>query len=158
MRMIEFVIMGNPVLVEAEDHWPLWVARLHALQISQNVGRPPSDFQIRDNDGNLLEPTVLVEDVPPGIVWLSPAVGAGGSHVNHRRKNFPPIMNKLGPMGGMVGRCGARNNYGAHADTQARRKRYRSRTERRNAQSVIRALCLDVHMDPVFRPAKFKRW
>lgn len=77
-----FVVNGAEVLL---DHLnvkePLHATRNQALAKSNNTGRPPSDWQIKDERGNTLDPDRRIESYafPPGTkLYLSLGVGAGG--------------------------------------------------------------------------------
>jgi hypothetical protein len=142
MKTFKFIVMGEIVEVRCPEHVMFWVPRLMALHRSMTVGRPPSDYEIRDHKGNLVHPLFPVAPFDDGSeFYLTPSMGAGGSHANHRRKNYPPIMNPIkgwrrNPTS-LVGRCGARNNWHAHAKTQSVEKRIKSRQQRRRGKQRL---------------------
>jgi hypothetical protein len=79
---LTFIVNGAEVVL---DHLnlsePLHAARNRALAESKNTGRPPSDWQIKDQSGNALDPDKRIESYsfPRGTkLWLSLGVGAGG--------------------------------------------------------------------------------
>jgi len=86
---LKCIINGETTEVEAQPTDMVWVVRLRALHTSGNLGRPPTDFDIRDAAGNRIFPTWIVGDlglIEGSILWLSPHIGCGGSNkFNHRR-------------------------------------------------------------------------
>ncbi|HLY61025.1 MAG TPA: DUF2604 domain-containing protein [Terriglobia bacterium] len=76
-----FIINGANFAVKANINAPLKEAVAQALQESGNSGRPPSDWQVRDSNGVLLDVNRKIEEL--GIangarLFLTLAVGAGG--------------------------------------------------------------------------------
>lgn len=77
-----FIINGVDFKVQANVNAPLAVAVAKALEGSGNTGRPPSEWQVRDADGVLLDTTRKLKDFNFGNgtrLFLSLGVGAGGS-------------------------------------------------------------------------------
>jgi hypothetical protein len=80
-----FIINGEETQVECLDTVMMWVPRLKALTQSGNTGRPPADFDIRMEDGFLIDPLWPVSALEDGQkFFLSPFIGCGGSEVNHQ--------------------------------------------------------------------------
>jgi hypothetical protein len=77
-----FVVNGLEVVLDQLNvSNPLHAAREKALAQSKNTARPPADWQIKDENGNTLDPTRRIESYgfPPGTkLFLSLGVGAGG--------------------------------------------------------------------------------
>jgi len=59
---IIFIIGGESIAVEANPHEPLHVARDHALKEGEHSGRAPDDWEIKDVNGNILDPTRKIEE------------------------------------------------------------------------------------------------
>jgi hypothetical protein len=78
MRELTFVIMGEEYTLDADENLGVWLPRAIALYATRNTGRPPDDFQIRDDAGYLIHPNTYVRNLPEGRIWLSPAIGWGG--------------------------------------------------------------------------------
>jgi hypothetical protein len=76
-----FIINGENFSVETNVNAPLLSAVQRALAESHNTGRDPSEWEVRDSNGVLLEvhrtPTELGL-VNNGRLFLSLRVGAGG--------------------------------------------------------------------------------
>ena len=78
---IVFIVNGEDVPVEASVHAPLLAARNKALADSHNTGRPPEEWEIRDERGELLPPDRKVEAfnfADRVRLFLTLRVGAGG--------------------------------------------------------------------------------
>lgn len=79
---IVFVVNGEEVPLEVEDHMPLHAARNQALATSHNTGRPPDDWELRDINGNLLQDVsrpIGSYGFAAGVrLFLTLKVGAGG--------------------------------------------------------------------------------
>ncbi len=77
-----FIVNGSEVVLDHLNvNEPLHAARNQALAKSKNTGRPPADWQIKDERGNALDPDRPIESFafPPGTkLFLSLGVGAGG--------------------------------------------------------------------------------
>lgn len=78
MRTMTFVIMGEEYTCGAGEGLTLSDVRRVALNETYNTGRPPEDFDVRDEAGNLLDPDTNVMDLPEGRFWMSPFIGCGG--------------------------------------------------------------------------------
>lgn len=59
---IVFIIGGESIEVEANPHEPLHVARDHALKEGEHSGRAADDWEIKDADGKVLDPTHKIEE------------------------------------------------------------------------------------------------
>ena len=78
---IIFIINGQDYPIEANVHAPLMVAVQHALNESDNKGRPPEEWEVRDASGVLLETNRTPKELglSEGVrLFLSLRVGAGG--------------------------------------------------------------------------------
>jgi hypothetical protein len=77
-----FIINGANFALETNINAPLKEAVARALAESGNTGRPPSEWQVRDAAGVLLEIERKIKDfgfTNGTRLFLSLAVGAGGS-------------------------------------------------------------------------------
>lgn len=77
-----FIINGVDFKVQANINAPLAVAVAKALEESGNTGRPPSEWQVRDANGVLLDTANKLKDFSFGNgtrLFLSLGVGAGGN-------------------------------------------------------------------------------
>jgi uncharacterized protein DUF2604 len=54
---LNVVVNGQPVVVEANENAPLKSLIEKALEESHTVGQPPDNWEIRDEQGNLLDLT-----------------------------------------------------------------------------------------------------
>lgn len=78
-----FVINGVNFPLEVNINEPLGAAVARALGESGNSGRPPSEWQVRDSNGVLLETQRHVKEfgfINGTRLFLSLAVGAGGKN------------------------------------------------------------------------------
>lgn len=75
-----FIVSGEDVPIEAEPELPFaWAAR-RALRVSHNFGRPANYWEIRNEDGVLLDGDSPVSIVPDWQrVFLTVRIGAGGA-------------------------------------------------------------------------------
>lgn len=77
-----FVVNGFEIVLDHLNvNEPLHAAMTKALAESKNTGRPPADWQIKDERGNPLDPDRRLESYAfrPGTkLFLSLGVGAGG--------------------------------------------------------------------------------
>ena len=76
-----FIINGEDVWVKTNFHAPLRAARAKALEESGNTGRPPDEWEIRNEAGTLLDPAMTPEDLhlkDSTRLFLTLKVGAGG--------------------------------------------------------------------------------
>lgn len=76
-----FIINGQDYSVEANVHAPLMAAVQHVLAASDNSGRPPEEWEVRDVSGVLLENNRSPMDLglhEGARLFLSLRVGAGG--------------------------------------------------------------------------------
>ncbi len=76
-----FIINGEDVWVKTNPHAPLHAARAKALAESGNTGRPPEEWEIRSESGELLDPSSTPETLhlkENTRLFLTLKVGAGG--------------------------------------------------------------------------------
>jgi hypothetical protein len=79
---ITIVVSGQPERLRATEHERLEHLVREALKRSGNEGQPPSDWELRTEDGQLLDQddTVAHAGIVNGqTLFLSPKAGAGGS-------------------------------------------------------------------------------
>lgn len=75
------VVSGQPEKLKVNVHQTLEHLVHEALQRSGNQGQAPSDWELRTEDGRLLEQsaTVAAAGIHDGVtLFLSPKAGAGG--------------------------------------------------------------------------------
>ena len=78
-----FIINGADFPLEVNLNQTLGSAVAHALAESGNTSRPPSEWQVRDANGVLLETQRHIKDfgfTNGTRLFLGLAVGAGGDH------------------------------------------------------------------------------
>lgn len=78
---IIFIINGQDFPIEANVNAPLMEAVERALAESDNKGRPPDEWEVRDASGVLLEKNRTLKDLglhEGARLFLSLRVGAGG--------------------------------------------------------------------------------
>jgi len=76
-----FIINGQDYSIEANVHAPLIEVVQRALAESDNTGRPPDEWEVRDVSGVLLENNRTPKDLglnEGARLFLSLRVGAGG--------------------------------------------------------------------------------
>ncbi|MBD9507922.1 DUF2604 domain-containing protein [Ensifer sp. ENS07] len=78
---LTFVVNGEPVSVEANVNAPLQTAIAKALEVSGNVGQPAENWELKNEDGTVFDPSKKIEDL--GItggqtLFLSLKAGAAG--------------------------------------------------------------------------------
>lgn len=78
---LTIVVSGSPHAVRVNTHQTLEHVVREALHESGNVGQPPEDWELRLEDGSLLDQSVRVEQA--GLhggqtLFLNPRAGAGG--------------------------------------------------------------------------------
>lgn len=79
---IKVVVSGQPTMVEANEEAPLGTIIPRALEQTHNTSRPPSDWQLRDAAGNLLDGSRKIGSFgfAPGVeLFLSLGAGVGGT-------------------------------------------------------------------------------
>ena len=79
---LKIVVNGTEVVVEANVHAPLQTVIEPALQKSGNAGQPPSNWVLRDANGNELDVTKKIGDFgfnAQTILYLSLKAGIGGN-------------------------------------------------------------------------------
>ncbi len=75
------VVSGSPQPVRVNIHQPLEQLVAEALRESGNVGQPPADWELRTEDGALLDQGVRVDGAglhEGQTLFLNPRAGAGG--------------------------------------------------------------------------------
>jgi hypothetical protein len=78
---LRVVVNGEAVTVTANRNSPLKTVIPEALHESQNQGQPPENWELKDADGNLLDPNRKIEDfqfADKATLYLSLRVGIGG--------------------------------------------------------------------------------
>ncbi len=78
---IIFIIGGEEVTVPANPNAPLQAARNKALEMAEETGREPDEWEIKDDSGNVLDPTVKVKNLglkDGAKLFLGPKVSGGG--------------------------------------------------------------------------------
>lgn len=75
------VVSGSPHPVRVNVHQTLEHVVAEALRESGNVGQPPADWELRTEDGTLLDQSMRVDAArlrEGQTLFLSPHAGAGG--------------------------------------------------------------------------------
>jgi hypothetical protein len=75
------VVSGSPSPVRVNVHQPLEHAVREALRESGNVGQPPAGWELRTEEGALLDQGLRVADAglrEGQTLFLNPRAGAGG--------------------------------------------------------------------------------
>lgn len=75
------VVNGRSVTVEGNINAPLKTIIPQALHESDNPGQPPENWELKDQDGNPLDPNKKIEDfdfISGTTLFLSLKVGIGG--------------------------------------------------------------------------------
>lgn len=78
---ITVVVNGQPTLVEANEQAPLHTIIPRALEVSGNVGQPPSNWELRDESGALLDLARKIVEygfTASTILFLNLKAGIGG--------------------------------------------------------------------------------
>ena len=78
---ITVVVNGKPTVVDTADDVPLGTIIPDALRQTENTGQPPENWELRDVDGNLLDPDKKIEDYPftdKTRLFLNLKAGVGG--------------------------------------------------------------------------------
>lgn len=76
-----FVVSGQNVELDVNVETPFQAAIARALETSRNTGRPPQDWELRDERGTLIDPATKIGDyrLANGTrLFLTLRVGAGG--------------------------------------------------------------------------------
>ncbi|MBX4898848.1 MULTISPECIES: DUF2604 domain-containing protein [Rhizobium] len=78
---LTIVVNGEPVSVEANVNAPLHTIIAKALEESGNVGQPPENWELKDENGTVFDASKKIEDL--GItagqkLFLSLKAGAAG--------------------------------------------------------------------------------
>jgi hypothetical protein len=75
------VVSGQPVRLKVNVHQTVEHLIHDALQQSGNKGQAPSEWELRTEDGTLLDQSARIADVgltEGGTIFLNPRAGAGG--------------------------------------------------------------------------------
>jgi len=78
---VTVVVSGQPERLKVNIHQTLEHLVREALQRSGNQGQAPAEWELRTEDGHLLDQSVTVGDagIPDGAtLFLSPRAGVGG--------------------------------------------------------------------------------
>ena len=78
---VTVVVSGQPERLKVNVHQTLEHLVREALQRSGNQGQPPSEWELRTEDGRLLDQSMTVSGATIGdgtTLFLSPKAGAGG--------------------------------------------------------------------------------
>jgi hypothetical protein len=78
---LTLVVSGQATVVETNVKAPLIEVIQKALQQTGNEGQPPSNWELRDEGGNVLDPHTKVGDLhltPTSKLFLSLRAGIGG--------------------------------------------------------------------------------
>lgn len=76
------VVNGVETAIEANVNAPLRTVAQHALAQTQNAGRPLSDWEFKDANGQTLDVARKVGDYhfsPGTVLYLTPTVGVNGA-------------------------------------------------------------------------------
>lgn len=79
---IVVVVNGQPVVVDANLNAPLRTVIPKALEASGNSGQPPTNWELRSADGELLDLDLKIEDFqfPADVkLFLNLKAGVGGT-------------------------------------------------------------------------------
>jgi hypothetical protein len=80
MKTIHFIVNGEDIKVRVEDELPLEWATRRALRLSYNTSRPPQDWELRHESGQLVDDGICCERIPEhGHLFLTLRVSAGGN-------------------------------------------------------------------------------
>jgi hypothetical protein len=75
------VVNGQATVVEANPNAPLHTVIPHALQATGNSGQPPENWELRDENGTLLDTSKKISSfnfAPDVRLFLSLKAGVGG--------------------------------------------------------------------------------
>jgi hypothetical protein len=82
MKTIHFIVNGEDIKVRVEDELPLEWATRRALRLSYNTSRPPQDWELRHESGQLVDDGICCERIPEhGHLYLTLRVSAGGAEI-----------------------------------------------------------------------------
>jgi hypothetical protein len=74
------VVNGEPVTVSGNLEAPLRTIVPEALRLSNNSAQPPENWELRDENGKLLDLGEKIEDLPRGTkLFLNLKAGVGGA-------------------------------------------------------------------------------
>lgn len=79
---IAVVVNGQPTLVKGNVNAPLHTLIPKALEATGNVGQPPENWELRDQDGKLLDTSKKIGtfDFPADVrLFLNLKAGVGGT-------------------------------------------------------------------------------
>lgn len=79
-RRMRFIINGEDCDVDVTEDMTLINVVKKVLKASENTGRPASDYEVRDDQGRLLDETQTVSSISPDVPYffLTLGIGAGG--------------------------------------------------------------------------------
>jgi len=78
---LKIVVSGNAVTVIADMHATMQKVVIDALQQSNQVGQPPENWELKDDQGNVLDLSKKVKEfrlTPNATLFLSLKAGAAG--------------------------------------------------------------------------------
>jgi hypothetical protein len=78
---LSVVVNGQPTMIQAEPEALLGSIIPKALEQTGNVGQPPQNWELRDANGNVLDPARKVESfgfVSGVVIFLNLRAGIGG--------------------------------------------------------------------------------
>jgi len=78
---LKVVVNGQPLVVKANVETPVRTLIEHALNQSGNSGQPISNWELRDADGQIIDPTRKIEDLKlmrGATLFLNLKAGIGG--------------------------------------------------------------------------------
>ena len=82
---LRVIVNGTDTEVDANENAPLQVVAQHALNQTHQESRPLSEWELRDESGNLLELDRTVSSysfTPQAVLYLQPRVGVNGISPN----------------------------------------------------------------------------
>lgn len=80
--LITVVVNGSPVVVTANRNAPLRTVIPEALRLSNNLGQPPENWELKDEQGNVLnlDQRIAEYNFPPTVqLFLSLRAGVAGA-------------------------------------------------------------------------------
>jgi hypothetical protein len=78
---VTVVVSTKPVQVLAQPHWSVEQLIRQALDEAGKKGEKPGDWELRTEDGVVLEPNARLDQIPitSGLtLYLDPKIGGGG--------------------------------------------------------------------------------
>ena len=80
--VLKIVVNGQQTEVRVNEEAPLSTVIPKALEQTKNTGQPPSNWELKDSEGNVLDINKKVDDFhfkPETILFLSLKAGVGGT-------------------------------------------------------------------------------